>query len=59
MWWYIPPQFDHFPGCQRKTLEQLVAGAPNFRSVVIDGVTLHVHGTAVPTKDGASPSHAR
>jgi protein-tyrosine phosphatase len=41
-------KFDHFPGCQRKGLEPVIEGAPNFRKV--DG--LNVYGVAIPTIDG-------
>lgn len=41
-------KFDHFPGCQRKGLEPVIEGAPNFRKV--DG--LSVYGVAIPTIDG-------
>jgi hypothetical protein len=41
-------KYDHFPGCQRKGLDVLIDGAPNFRKV--DG--LQVYGVAIPTIDG-------
>eukprot|EP01029_Cantina_marsupialis_P007753 TRINITY_DN1879_c1_g3_i2.p1 TRINITY_DN1879_c1_g3~~TRINITY_DN1879_c1_g3_i2.p1 ORF type:complete len:1139 (-),score=419.55 TRINITY_DN1879_c1_g3_i2:173-3589(-) len=41
---------DHFPGCQRRGMDNNIEGAPNFRQITNNG--LNVYGTAMPTIDG-------
>lgn len=48
-------KFDHFPGCQKSSLEERIMGAPNFRDSIlspsISGSPIVV-GCAMPTKEG-------
>ena len=43
-------KYDHFPGCQKLSLDERIHGAPNFRSVALSN-SLNVYGLAMPTKN--------
>lgn len=52
-------KFDHFPGCQKSSLQERVMGAPNFRNSILSPSSKNLNspivvGCAMPTKEGVA-----